>query len=153
MKKYVLFMLLLSSFALLLSACTQTQSEEEKIQTYLDKNSENFYDFLVIDFTDGELNIEFKMLSNSETWSNDDAQFDVSVETKASLESIKRYSKENLDAVVKEVNLYFVTRESNKTVAEINANYDTILETDWMVVSNQELPPILDGYKFYGVSN
>lgn len=143
-------MLLLLTFTLTLSACTQ--SEEEKIQVYLKDKSGNFYDFLVVDFTDGELNIEFKMLPNSETWSNDDAEFDVAVETKASLEAVKSYSKEHL-GVVKEVNLYFVTRESNKTVAEINANNDTILEINWKEVSNQEFPQIVDGYKFYGVSN
>lgn len=150
MKKYVLFLLLLMTFILTLSACTQ--SEEEKIQVYLKDESKNFYEFLVADFTDGELNIEVKMLPNSETWSNDDAEFDVAVEAKAALEAVKTYSKEHLD-IVKEVNLYFVTRESNKTVAEINANNETILETNWLEVSNQEFLQIVDSYKFYGVSN
>ena len=53
----------------------------------------------------------------------------------------------------KEVNLYFVTRETNKNVAEINANNDTLLETNWIEVDSHELPQIVDGYKFYGVSN
>ncbi|WEG18881.1 hypothetical protein PQ478_10450 [Alkalihalophilus pseudofirmus] len=150
MKKYILFKLLLLSVTLMLSACYQ--SEEEKIQAYLKENSKNFYDFSVVDFADGELNIEVKMLPNSETWSNEDAEFYVGVETKASLEAVKDYSKEHLD-VVKEVNIYFVTRESNKTVAEINANNDTIVETNWLEVTNQEFPQIVDGYKFYSVSN
>lgn len=147
MKKYVLFLLTLT---LMLSACTQ--SEEEKIQVYLKEKSKNFYDFSVVDFADGELNIEIKMLPNSETWSNDDAEFDVGVESKTSLEAVKYYSKEHL-GVIKEANLYFVTRESNKTVAEINANNDTIVETSWLEVTNQEFPQIVDGYKFYGVSD
>ena len=92
------------------------------------------------------------MLPNSETWSNDDAEFDVGVESKASLEAVKYYSKEHL-GVVKQANIFFVTRESNKTVAEINANNDTIVETSWLKVTNQEFPRIVDGYKFYGVSD
>ena len=150
MKKYMLFMLLVWTFILTLSACNQ--SEEEKIQAYLKDKSQNFYDFLVVDFTEGELNIEFKMHPHSETWNNDDVEFDVAVETKAFLEAVKSYSKEQLD-VVKDVNLYFVTRESNKTVAEINANNETILETNWLEVSNQEFLQIVDGYKFYGASD
>ena len=55
MKKYVLFFLL--TFTLMLSACNQ--SEEEKIQVYLEDIS--FYDILV-NFTDGKLNIEVQML-------------------------------------------------------------------------------------------
>ncbi|MBO0603550.1 hypothetical protein I2483_17945 [Sporosarcina sp. E16_3] len=149
MKKYVLFMLLMT-FTFALAACTQ--SEEEKIQAYLKDKSEIFYHFSVVDFTDEKLNIEFTMLPNSETWSNDAAESDVSIETKASLEAIKNYSKKYL-GVIKEVNLYFVMRETNKVVAEINANNDTILETDWKDVSNRELSQIVDGYKFYGVSN
>lgn len=143
-------MLLVWTFILTLSACNQ--SEEEKIQAYLKDKSQNFYDFLVVDFTEGELNIEFKMHPHSETWNNDDVEFDVAVETKAFLEAVKSYSKEQLD-VVKDVNLYFVTRESNKTVAEINANNETILETNWLEVSNQEFLQIVDGYKFYGASD
>ncbi|MCM3745141.1 hypothetical protein M3193_13455 [Sporosarcina luteola] len=148
MKKYLLFMLM--GFTLMLSACSQT--EEEKIQVYLENKSTNFYDFSVVDITDGKLNIEVKMLSNSDTRSSEDVEFDVRVETKASLEAVKHYSKEHLD-VVKEVNLYFVTRESNKTVAEINASNDTILGTNWRDLDNNELPQIVDGYKYYGVSN
>ncbi|PIC67614.1 hypothetical protein CSV71_10485 [Sporosarcina sp. P21c] len=150
MKKYMLLMLLLLTSILTLSACTQR--EEEKIQAYLKDKSQNFYDFLVVDFTVGELNIEFKMLPHSETLNNDDLEFDVAVETKALLEAIKSYSKEHLD-VVKDVNIYFITRESNKTVAEINANNGTLLENNWLEVSNQEFLQIVDGYKFYGASD
>ena len=152
MKKQFLFMfmLLFSSYALLLSACSH--SEEEKIQVYLEKNSEAFYHFLVVDYTDGILNIEFKMLANSETWSNEAVESDLNIETKAILETVKKYSEGHLDAV-KEVNIYFVTRESNKTVAEIYANNDTLLETNWLELDRNELSHIVDGYKFYGVSN
>ena len=87
MKKYVLLMLLLLSYALLLSACAH--NEEEKIQVYLDKNSEVFYKFLVVDFTEGKLNIEVKMLPNSETWSNEATEIDLNIETKAILEAVR----------------------------------------------------------------
>lgn len=150
MKKYVLFILFVSSFALLLSACGQSQ--EEKLQVYLKENSRNFYDLLVVDFIDGEVKIEIKMLPDSESWSNDDAEFDVRLETKSALEAIQKYSNENTGVMIKEANLYFVTRESNKTVAEINVTYDTIMETEWMPVTYQEFLPIIDVYKFYGVS-
>ena len=146
MKKYMLLL----AFTLMLCACTQ--SEEEKIQVYLKDKSKNFYDFSVVDFADGELNIEVKMLPNSETWSNYDAELDVGVESKPSLEAVNYYSKEHL-GVVKQANIFFVTRESNKTVEEINANNDTIVETSWLEVTNQEFPRIVDGYKFYGVSD
>lgn len=129
-----------------------TQSDKEKIQVYLEDTNQNFYVFSVVDFTDGKLKIEVKMLPNSETQSNDDAEFDVGVETKESLEAVKYYTKEHF-GVVKEVNLYFVTRESNKTVAEINAKNDTIVETSWLEVTNQEFPQVVDDYKFYGVLN
>ncbi|MEI4771895.1 hypothetical protein WAX74_20040 [Psychrobacillus sp. FJAT-51614] len=144
MKKYVLFTLLLLSFTLMLSACSQ--SEEEKIRVHLEDYS--FYDILV-DLTDGGLNIEVQMFETSD---NDMAQVDVVVETKALLEAVKKYSEVNLD-VIKEVNLYFVTRETNITVAEINANIDTISGTNWNELDRYELPQIVDGYKFYGVSN
>lgn len=144
MKKYVLFMLLLLSFTFMLSACTQ--SEEEKIRVHLEDYS--FYDILV-DFTDGGLNIEVQMF---ETSNNDKALVDVVVETKALLEAVKKYSEVNLE-VIKEVNLYFVTRETNITVAEINANIDTISGTKWNELDKYELPQIVDGYKFYGVSD
>ena len=152
MQKHVLsmFVLLFSSYALLLSACAH--SEEEKIQVYLEKNSEAFYHFLVVDYTDGKLDIEFTMLANTETWSNEAVESDLIIETKAILETLKKYTEEHLDAV-KEVNIYFITRESNKTVAEINANNDTILETNWSELARNELSLIVDGYKFYGVSN
>lgn len=146
MKKYVVIMLLLPAFALLLSACGQ--SEEEKIQEYLDANSRNFYEFSVVDFTDGNLNMELKMLPNFETMSNDEAEFDVRFETKQALEAIDNYSKEH-SVVVEEVDLSFVTRETNRTVGEIRVNKDTLSETKWSEVSNQALPPTLDEYKFY----
>lgn len=146
MKKYVLFMLLLSALALLLSACSQ--SEEEKIQEYLNADSRNFYAFSIVDFRDGNLNMEYKMLPNFETMSNDEAEFDVRFETKQALETIADYSKEH-SVVVEEVNLSFVTRESNKKVAEIRVKKNTLAETKWSEVSNQALPPILDEYKFY----
>jgi len=146
MKKYVLFMLLLLllSFTFMLSACTQ--SEEEKMRIHLEDYS--FYDILV-NFTDGGLNIEVQMFETSD---NDKAQVDVVVETKALLEAVKKYSKVNL-GVIREVNLYFVTRETNITVAEINANIDTISGTNWNELDRYELPQIVDGYKFYGVSD
>ena len=144
MKKYVLFMLLLSSFTLMLSACSQT--EEEKIRVQVEDYS--FYDNLV-DFRDGELNIEVQM---PETPDIDNAQLTVVVETKALLEAVKIYSKENPD-VIKEVNLYFVNRETNSTIAEISANNNTISENIWSKLDRYELPQIVDGYKFYGVSD
>ncbi len=150
MKKYVLLMLLLLSYALLLSACAH--NEEEKIQVYLDKNSEVFYKFLVVDFTEGKLNIEVKMLPNSETWSNEATEIDLNIETKAILEAVKKYSEEHLDAV-KEVYIYFVTLESNKTVAEINVNNNTVLGNNWLELDRLELSQIVDSYKFHGVSN
>lgn len=150
MKKYILLMLLLLPFTLTLSACTQ--SEEEKMQVYLKDKSQNFYDFSVIDFTDGKLNIEFRMLPGAETWGDNDAEFEIAVETKASLEAVKGYAKEHSDKV-EEANLYFVTRESNKTVAEINAKHDTIQNTKWLELNYQEFLQIVDDYKFYGVSN
>ena len=137
MKRYVLFVFL--SLTLLLSACTK--SEEEKIQVYLEEIS--FYDIL-IEFTDGELNIEVLMLDHADTW-NSQGQLDVHVETKKILEAVKSYSE-----LVKEVNLDFITRDLDKTVAEIKANHDTVMETNWEEVASLELPKIVDGYKFYG---
>ncbi|MCM3711523.1 hypothetical protein [Sporosarcina luteola] len=149
MKKYVLFMLLLLSFTFMLSACSQ--SEEEKTQVYLENNALTFYHFLVVDFTDGELNIEVQMFDTSDTWSNKNPEFDVAVETKILLEAVKKYSKEHED-ILKEVKLYFVS-ESNRTVAEINANNDTLLENNWSELDADEIPQTVDGYKFYGFSN
>ncbi|NEU32094.1 hypothetical protein GN156_15155 [bacterium LRH843] len=142
MKKQVLFISL--AVILLLSACSQ--SEEEKIRAYLEDYS--FYDIL-IDFKEGELNIEVQMFEPED---NDIAQLDVVVETKALLESVKKYSNEHLN-LIKEVNLYFITRETNEIVAEINANNSTILGTTWVELDRYDLPQIVDGYKFYGVSN
>lgn len=147
MKKYIMFMLLLLSFTFMLSACAQ--SEEEKIQDYLETKALTFYHFLVVDFTDGKLNIEVQMYDPPDTWSNDEAQTDVVVESKELLEAVQHYSKEHL-GVVKEANLSFITIKSRKTVAEINANNDTILETNWRKVSSQEFSQLVDGYKFYG---
>lgn len=150
MKKSVLFILLIMSYALLLSACIQ--SEEEKIQTYLRKNSNIIYHFSVVDFSEGKLNIELIMIANSETGSNEAVEFNVSIETKATLEAVKKYSEKHKNAV-KEVNIYFVTRESNETVAEINVGNDTLLKTSWLELGRYELTEIVDGYKFHGVSN
>lgn len=150
MKKYVLIMFPLLFFTLLLSSCSQ--SEEEKIQDYLEVHSKNFYEFSVVNFIDGKLNIEFKMLPDYDSMSNDDVEFDVRVETKQALEAIEKYSIEQSE-VVEEVNLSFVTRETNKTVAEISANNDTLSNTEWRDVTNHELPQHLDSYEFQGISN
>ncbi|MCG7346102.1 hypothetical protein MHZ92_18490 [Sporosarcina sp. ACRSL] len=150
MKKYVLLMLLMT-FTLTLAAC---KSEEEKIQTYLKNKSEIVSHFSVVDFTEGELNIEIMMMlpDETETVYEDAKKSEASREAKTSLEAIKNYSKKH-KGVIKEVNLYFITRKTNTIVAEVNAKNDTILETDWKDVSEQELFQIADDYKFHGVSN
>lgn len=150
MKKYVLVILLLSSYSLLLSACSH--NEKEKIQVYLDKNNEVFYKFLVVDFKEGKLNIEVKMPPNYEKWSNEAAEIDINIEIKAILEAVKEYSKKHLDTV-KVVYIYFITFESNKLVLEINVNSDTILGNNWSELDRLQLSQIVDSYKFYGVSN
>lgn len=142
MKKQILLLSL--AVILLLSACSQ--SKEEKIRAYIEDYS--FYDTL-IDFTEGELNIEVQMFEPED---NDIAQLDVVVETKTLLESIKKYSNEHSDTI-KEVNLYFIPKETNEIVAEINANSNTVSATTWGELDRYELPQIVDGYKFYGVSN
>ncbi|MFD1926513.1 hypothetical protein ACFSFY_00300 [Sporosarcina siberiensis] len=83
--------MLLMTFTFTLAACTQ--SEEEKIQAYLKDKSEIYFHFSVVDFTEGELNIEFTVLPIFEKRNNDSAESDVSIGTKAALEAIKSYSK------------------------------------------------------------
>ena len=120
--------------------------------THLEKNSEIFYKFSVNDFKEGNLYIEVKMPPNFERWSNEAVENDFTIEVKAILEAVKKYSEKHLDEV-KDVSIYIVTFESNKTVAEINVNKNTLLANNWLELDRLELSKIVDSYKFDGVSN
>jgi hypothetical protein len=128
---------------LILSACSQ--SEEDKIQKYLDDKTS--YDISTV-FEDGVLNIEVPMIDQAGTW-NKDGQMDVNLETIILLEAVKRYPRKDLD-LIKEVNIQFITRETNKVVAEIHAKSDMFMETNWADVDNPEVPQIVDEYNFNG---
>ncbi|KGX84172.1 hypothetical protein [Pontibacillus marinus] len=139
MKKFLLLMFLF----LILSACSQ--SEEDKIQKYLDDKTS--YDISTV-FKDGVLNIEVPMIDQAGTW-NKDGQMDVNRETIILLEAVKRYPREDLD-LIKEANIQFMTRETNKVVAKIHAKSETFMETNWSDVDNPEVSQIVDEYNFNG---
>jgi len=149
MKKYVFFMFLMT-FTFMLAACNQ--SKEEKIEAYLKDRSEMHFHFSVVEFTEGELNIEITLLPIFEEMNNNAAESNLNLDAKNALEAIKSYSKKKMGEI-KEVNLYFVTRETKKLAAEINVNNDTLLEADWKDVSKREFSRSVNNYKFYGVSN
>jgi hypothetical protein len=128
-------------FFLILSACSQ--SEEYKVQKYLDEKTS--YAISTV-FRDGILNIEVPMIDQASTW-NKDGQMDVNLETIILLEGVKRYPREDLD-LIKEVNLHYITRETNKSVAEIKAKSDTFMETNWEDLDNHEVPQTVDYYNF-----
>jgi hypothetical protein len=90
------------------------------------------------------------MLDEAGTW-NEAGQMDVNLETIILLETVKRYPRKELD-LFKDVNLRFITKETNKIVAEVNAKSDTFMETDWGEIDNHEVPQIVEHYKFNGAS-
>lgn len=139
MKKTLLLMFLF----LILSACSQ--SEEDKIQKYLDDKTS--YDILTV-FEEGVLSIKVPMIDQAGTW-NKDGQMDVNLETIILLEAVKRYPREELD-LIKDVNIQFMTRETNKVVAKIHAKSDTFMKTNWSDVDNPEVSQIVDEYNFNG---
>jgi hypothetical protein len=139
---FIIFLLIILSL-LMLSACAPSQ--EEKIQGYLDEQTSYG---ITSEFDNGVLNIKILMSDEENTW-NENGERAVQSESKLLLQAVKAFPREEPD-LFSQVNLLFMTDETNKIVAEIHVEGSALLETDWTVLDPNEVPQYVDAYSFYG---
>lgn len=126
-----------------LSACSQSQ--EEKLHEYLDESTSYS---ITSEFNNGVLNIEIPMLDEEKTW-NEDGVLAVQLETMILLHAVKTYPREKVN-LFEEVNLRYITKETNKIVAEIQVKGSTLMDTNWGNLDTNEVPKYVDDYTFKG---
>lgn len=145
MKKSIIFILI--SLTLFLSACIQ--SKEERMWSYIIKNSDFVEKFSVVDFTNQKLNIEVRLSPFYETQNNDSVELNINTQTQFLLDALKTYSEEHKNAI-KEVNIYFVSNKSQDMVTEIGISSNTLLKSNWLDLDKYKLSQFVDSYKFNG---